>query len=371
MKNYIFLFILFLYSFYFSSTIKAQKYFGGDASMLPTYEKQGNIYYTEKGKAMPFLDMVKESGWNTIRVRLFVEPQYAPQAHQDEGVIQDLAYIIPFCQQIQDKGMDIMLDFHYSDTWADPGKQFIPQSWLKASKDALADSVYNYTKRSLITLKNNGITPKFIQVGNEITFGMLWPAGKVNPLENDNWDYLTQYIRSGSKACREICPQSKIIIHTEHAQQLKTTLSYYNHLKEYGVDYDIIGLSYYPMWHGSIPHLRRVLNALSDQYPDKKIMITETAFYYSHQKDQWAKSANQYGQYYSITPKGQAKFTRKLITMLNKQHNVIGVFWWFPEENESKYPVLKGWINRGLFDNNNGKALPAFYEFIKYKKNLP
>ena len=147
MKNYIFLFILFLYSFYFSSTIKAQKYFGGDASMLPTYEKQGNIYYTEKGKAMPFLDMVKESGWNTIRVRLFVEPQYAPQAHQDEGVIQDLAYIIPFCQQIQDKGMDIMLDFHYSDTWADPGKQFIPQSWLKASKDALADSVYNYTKR--------------------------------------------------------------------------------------------------------------------------------------------------------------------------------------------------------------------------------
>ena len=80
--------------------------------MLPTYEKQGNIYYTEKGKAMPFLDMVKESGWNTIRVRLFVEPKYAPQAHQDEGVIQDLAYIIPFCQQIQDKGMDIMLDFH-------------------------------------------------------------------------------------------------------------------------------------------------------------------------------------------------------------------------------------------------------------------
>lgn len=364
MKKYFLLFALCLSA----AAVSAQRLLGGDISLLPTYEANKTEYRDSTGRMVPFMDLVKtEGGWNAVRVRLFVNPENAPESAKKEGVCQDVNYIIPLCKQVKASGMKLMLDFHYSDTWADPSKQFTPKAWKQANVEALADSVYAFTKHSLLRLRKEGIEPELIQVGNEITFGMLWPSGRVDPLKEDNWDTLTRFISRGSEACREVCPKAKIIIHTEHAQDWKSTFGYYDKLRRHHVDYDIIGLSYYPMWHGTISHLNVVLDSLEANFPQKEIMIVETAGYYSHEKDPWA-TPNQFSEFFPITPQGQSEFTLELVSMLNYHPRVTGLFWWFPEENQSAQPQLTNWLNRGLFDNHNGRALPAFYEFSKFRK---
>lgn len=353
-----------------STTVCAysQRYLGGDISLLPTYEQAGTQFRDSTGTAKPFFDLVKtDGGWNSTRVRLFVNPGNASQDAKEEGVYQSLEYIIPLCKEIKASGMSLMLDFHYSDTWADPSHQTMPKAWATSSKEALVDTVYNYTRRSLSALKANGIEPDMIQVGNEITFGMMWQQGKADPLKDDNWKTLSDYLKAGVNACREICPNAKLIIHTEHAQSWEMTKGYYDKLQRYGVDYDIIGLSYYPMWHGTIGHLGVALDSLETHYPDKEIMIVETAAYYSHENDKWA-TPEKYSEFYPISAEGQREFTAELVSLLNRHPRVTGLYWWFPEENESGKRVITSWINRGLFDNNSGKALPAFYELRNYKK---
>ena len=357
-----------------------RKLLGGDASLLPSYEQHGTVYKDFNGRKVRFLPFVKKQGWNMIRVRLFVDPQNAPENHKGEGVCQDLNYVTDLCRQIKKAGMKIMLDFHYSDTWADPGKQFTPKRWEHCDKQQLADSVYAYTRSSLIALKKAGISPEMIQVGNEITNGMLWPTGHLYPKDGDKpadtspetmrerWDTLCDFLKVGSKACREVCPKAHIIIHTEKAGNWDVTRNYYQQLRLRQVDYDIIGLSYYPMWHGTIPNLGENLRRLNEFFPEKPVMIVETAAYYSHERDPWAKD-DQYAEFYPISVEGQTQFTRELVTELNKHRNVTGLFWWFPEENGFGNEVTKGWLNRGLFDNHNGQALPAMREFSRFGKN--
>ena len=305
-----------------------KKLLGGDVSLLPSYEAQHTVYKDFNGRKVSFLPFVKQQGWNAIRVRLFVDPANAPDGHKDEGVCQDLSYVIRLSRQVKKAGMQLMLDFHYSDTWADPGKQFTPHAWQQADRQTLTDSVYAYTRRVLQAMKKAGVAPDLIQVGNEITNGLLWPTGKLDPTSDER--------------------------------------SYYQHLRRYGVDYDIIGLSYYPMWHKSIPNLGRTLDKLAWLFPDKPVMIVEAAAYYSHDNDHWAKP-DQYAEFYPISVEGQTQYTQELVEELNKHHNVTGLFWWFPEENGFGNSVTKGWLNRGLFDNKTGQALPALKELSRFK----
>mgnify|MGYP002622902476 CR=1 FL=1 len=347
-------------------TVSAQtkRLLGGDISLLPSYEQQGTVYKDFDGKPVRLLPFLKQQGWNTIRVRLFVEPQNAPEDHKGEGVCQDLDYVIKFSRQIKKAGLKLMLDFHYSDTWADPGKQFTPNRWKDCDSAALTDSVYAYTRASLLAMKRAGVEPELIQVGNEITNGMLWPTGRLST--EKQWDVLCGLLKAGCRACREVCTKAQIIIHTEKAGDWDITKSYYQHLRRHGVDYDIIGLSYYPMWHGSIPNLGENLKRLNWLFPDKPVMIVETAAYYSHENDHWAKP-DQYSEFYPINVEGQTQFTRELVAELQKHHNVTGLFWWFPEENASGKEVTKGWLNRGLFDNHTGQVLPAMREFGQFR----
>ena len=351
-----------------ANTLWAQRFLGGDISLLPSYEKAATQYRTEKGKVKPALQLFKEDGgWNSARVRIFVDPSNARAESKDEGVCQDLPYVTELCKQIKQSGMSLMLDFHYSDTWADPAHQTTPKAWLQADIAALGDSVYQYTRKVLEALKEEGAAPDMIQVGNEITNGMLWPTGHVDPTQDDiRWSVLASFLRQGVKACREVCPKAKIIIHTERAGDWDVTKSYYESLLNHGVDYDIVGLSYYPMWHKDIPNLSRTLDSLDVHFPNKEVMIVETAFYYSHENDRWVTDKQQHSDLYPITPEGQAQFTRELVTMLNGHDNVTGLYWWFAEENESGKPVMDSWLNRGLFDNHTGRALPAFYELEKF-----
>lgn len=347
-----------------TTSIKAQKYVGGDISLLPSYEQAGVKFKDIKGHNVKLLPFLKKQGWNTTRVRLFVHPENANQQSKDEGVYQDIDYVIKTAREIKKAGMKFMLDFHYSDTWADPSHQFTPKAWENASATVMSDSVYKYTKESLMKLNNAGVTPDFIQVGNEISYGMLWPTGKVDIYDNKNWDILTDFIKSGCKACREICPKAKIIIHIERSGETVATHKYFNYMKQYNVDYDIIGLSYYPIWHGKSPILSNTLNMLEKDFPEKKVMIVETAYYYHYQPE--VEKEMDYSSVYPITPEGQKAYTATLINELKRHNNVNGLFWWFPEENCYNNKVIKFKINRGLFDNDSGKALPALYEMKRF-----
>jgi arabinogalactan endo-1,4-beta-galactosidase len=262
-----------------------------------------------------------------------------------------------------------MLDFHYSDYWADPGKQAIPHLWQNSRRDDLPDSVYQYTRRTLQAMKRQGVVPEMIQVGNEITNGMLWPEEKIawgKDNEQQSWDYLCRLLTAGCRACREVCPRAKIIIHTEKTGDWECTKTYYQQLRRHQVDYDIIGLSYYPMWHGTIPNLGQNLDRLQWLFPEKEVMIVETAAYYSHENDRWAK-ADSYAEFYPISREGQEQFTRELVSELRRHWNVRGLFWWYPEENACGNTLMPCWINRGLFDNKTGNALPAMKAFNLFK----
>lgn len=350
-----------------ASAQASEKLLGGDISMLARYEEQGTVYRDSKGNKVDVLQFFHDKKWNAMRVRLFVDPENAPGDHKDEGVCQDINYVTTLSRQIKDAGFKLMLDFHYSDTWADPGKQFIPKRWEKCSSQAMADSVYCYTRDCLKTLKRVGATPDLIQVGNEISFGTLWPTARVDSAKDSRWSILADILNHGAKACRTVCPEAKLIIHTEKAGEWEYTRDYYNELRNRKVDYDIIGLSYYPIWHRNVGVLAATLDSLAQQFPEKEVMIVETANYYSHDNDRWSKS-DDYSQFYPISPEGQRIFTHELVSELLRHDNVTGLFWWFPEENAYGNTVIKGWLNRGLFDNRTGKALPAIDEFARFRQ---
>ena len=344
------------------SAFAQQRYLGGDMSMLPSYEEVGTVYRDSAGKKVDPLKFLKRHGWNAVRVRLFVDPQFASKEHQGEGVCQDLNYVIRLSKQVKKAKLALMLDFHYSDTWADPAKQFMPKRWKDAAPESLPDSVYEYTRYCLQRMIAAGCTPDMIQVGNEITNGMMWKVGRVNAAGTEGFDVLSRLLKSGARACRELCPQAKLIIHTERAGDWAVTKNFYEQMRRCQVDYDIIGLSYYPMWHDRLPVLHNTLDSLAVVFPDKEVMIVETAAYYSHERDIWSKGPDQYAEFYPITTDGQLQFTKELMEELRKHKHVTGVFWWFPEENESGRQVTNYWLNRGLFDNHTGCAKPALYE---------
>ena len=355
-----------------TTMVSAQKYVGGDISLLPTYEEHGANYMDKDGKKISdLLFFLKDQGLNAMRVRLFVDPSRASDEAKGQGVRQDLDYVKILGKRIKEAGLNFMLDFHYSDTWADPGQQTTPYLF-KSVNTPVWEYIYHYTKESLQALVEAGATPDFIQTGNEISFGMLWDACKVTPNSSwnayldTNWDHFATALKNASKACREVCPEAKIIIHTEQCANNPTLdAAFFNRIKANEVDYDIIGVSYYPYFKGRISNLDKGLTKLETSFPDKQVMIVETGCGYHYTVGDKDK------QYYPLTYEGQRKFTEELVTMLNKHQNVKGLFWWFLEANEygldwATNRVTDGWYNASLFDNETGRALPALYELHNF-----
>ncbi len=352
-------------------TVSAQKYLGGDVSLLLTYEENGANYMDIDGKKITdLLAFLKEQGLNTMRVRLFVDPSKASAEAKGQGVRQDLEYVKKLGKKIKDAGLGFMLDFHYSDTWADPEHQTMPQEFIMVNTPAF-EYIYTYTKNSLEAMVTAGATPDFIQIGNEISFGMLWDGCKVKHNSDwtayldDNWDSFSKALKNASKACREVCPEAKIIIHTEQCANNPTLdVAFFNRIKANEVDYDIIGTSYYPYYKGPISNLDKGLTQLEINFPDKQIMIVETGCGYHYKMGDKETG-------YPLTYEGQQKFTAELITMLNKHQHVNGLFWWFLEANEygldwKTKRVTDEWYNASLFDNETGHALPALYELKNF-----
>lgn len=366
-----------------STTATAQKYAGGDVSMLPKYEEAGSKYLTSDGESISdVLTFFKDQGMNAMRVRLFVNPNKQTTENgkwtTDENVCQDLDWVKALGKRIKDKGLKFMLDFHYSDTWADPAKQWTPAAWADLDDAALAQKLYNYTKDALSQLKAAGAEPDMIQTGNEISYGMLWGVLNSSSLKqcypstkyDDNWSRFTNLLTQATKACREECPDAKIILHVERTStsQQKDNSNYialnyfYKKMKAANIDYDIIGLSYYPYFHGAISELEGAINLLETNYSDKKIMIVEFGYPYA-----WAVPGTTYNYTatYPYSDAGQKAITADVVTMLNKHNNVNGLFWWWPEYN-AYWTSLAGWYNAPLFDSQSGKASSAVTELGKF-----
>ena len=362
-------------------TAVGQKYVGGDISVLQSYEDHNVSYYDNAGNEID--DVMKylksESvGWNALRVRLFVNPnKTAPNedtgqidGKTDAQVCQDIDYVIRLGQRIKQEGFAFMLDFHYSDTWADPSNQWTPKAWLSLDDTQLEQKVYDYTTECLQALNEANATPDFIQIGNEVSYGMLWGAYAPNSNTNRcysstidaNWTRFINLLKKASTACRDKCPEAKIIIHTERSGKPSATQSIYEKLSS--VDYDIIGLSYYPFWHNGLSTLATTLNTLATAFPTKKVQIVETAYYYQYQPAVGSGIDIDFSSTWPISESGQAAFAKDLVTELKKHSNVDGLYWWFPEENGNgpNNQVLTGWINRGLWNNTTHKAHSGLYE---------
>ena len=341
------------------------KYVGGDISLLPKYEERGAIYYNANGgRITDMLGYLKDQGMNAMRVRLFVDPSKANAEDQGEGVCQDLPFVTALGQRIKAAGFNLLLDIHYSDTWTDPGQHSTPSSWTVAS--ALGDSVYSYTKDVLHAMIAAGATPDFIQVGNEVTYGMLWPTGHCYPsganYGNGTFANFANYLKRGIQACHEVCPAAKVVVHTEMSRVSNVT-SFYQSLSNYTSDYDIIGLSYYPYWHGDLNVLDGLLTTLETTYPTKKIQLVETGYPHAY----YPSGANYDLQsVWPATEAGQKAFAAALIEILNSHSHVNGLYWWFPEANEYGIhytnAVTTNWYNCGWWDNQNGQVMDALFE---------
>lgn len=345
----------------------AQHFVGGDISLLTKYEEHGAKYLDNNGNPCgDLLSFFKQNGHNAMRVRLFVNPSNASTTDKGQGVCQDLDYVIKLAKRIKDNGFALMLDFHYSDSWADPAKQFTPKEWLSLSDNELYTKIYEYTKDCLSKLNEAGATPDFIQPGNEISYGMLWGAEgsahkKYYAGQESNRERFTTLLKNAIKACREECPQAKIILHTERVPNTTYLGNFYSDMKSAGVDYDIVGLSYYPYWHKDLTQLDIAIKKMERDFADKKIMIVETGYFHHWQpKD----VENDYSSTWPISDDGQNKFTADLIEKLKTHESVIGLFWWSMESNEfgldwNTKRVTDNWYNAGLFDNQTGRANKA------------
>jgi arabinogalactan endo-1,4-beta-galactosidase len=308
-------------------------------------------------------------------------------------------------KRIKDAGFSFMLDFHYSDTWADPGKQWTPDSWKSLSDTELTNKIYEYTKDCLAQLKTAGATPDFIQTGNEISYGMLWgteaEAGGTGNNRNrcytnssdSNWTRFFNLLKKAALACREECPDAKVILHSERVATPNVLIDFFDRMKSNGIDYDIIGLSYYPYHHGDLATLETALNTLESKDYGKDIMIVEAGYYYAWQPAK-KSSTNpdgiefDYSDTYPITPTGQQAFTKALIELLNNHSKVKGLYWWWMEACENGLDwttkrVSEGWYNASLFNDNEkvngkdgitynypaGKAMPAIAELKNFLGN--
>ena len=358
-----------------ATTANAQKYVGGDISMLTKYEEAGVVYKNKSGNTVQALTFFKEQGLNAMRVRLFVDPSKASAEHKGEGVRQDLEYVKKLGKRIKDCDMKLMLDFHYSDTWADPSNQWTPDAWKNLNDEQLCNKIYEYTKDCLSQMKEAGATPDFIQTGNEISYGMLWgtEGSTANRCytssPNANWTRFINLLKKAGEACREECPDAKIIIHSERTPKPNVLTDFFDRMKNASLDYDIIGLSYYPAHHGNLAALETALTTLENKNYGKDIMVVETGYCYAwplaDSNNDGKEDGFDYTATYPYTEEGQRQYTAALIAKLNSHSSVKGLFWWWPEDNGNKNVTAKWW-NAALYNHSTGKPYAALYELKNF-----
>ncbi len=356
-----------------STTKPSPFYLGADISTLSEVEGQGGVYM-DGDKPGDALAIFMKNGWTCFRLRIWVDPR---------GGVNGLEYTTKLAKRIKDAGATFMLDFHYSDWWADPQKQNKPAAWAKLDFDALVKQTESYTASVIGTLKKAGATPDFVQIGNEITGGLLWPDAQVRvPLSRvkvfsgdvtvitppepyddaKQWNHLIRVLKAVGDGVRSaVTPDDRvrIVVHIDCGGDWPVTRWYFDHLTKAGVDFDVIGQSYYPNWHGTLENLRDNLRETIQRY-HKDVMVVETAY---PSRDTHPSPAAAKNMIWPQTPEGQKQFLADVIKTVKEAPagHGIGVNYWHPEATYFPNPAC-GWIGRpdanSLFDAR-GKPLPA------------
>ncbi len=255
------------------------KMLGADISFLPELEARG-MKFSDNGVEKDAIQILKDHGLNYVRLRIFNDPARDSGYSPGKGFC-DLANTKKMAKRVKDAGMKLLLDFHYSDYWADPGKQYKPAAWRNLSFEELKKALYDYTKDVIQQLKDQGTTPDMVQVGNEINHGIVWPDGNVA-----NFDGLAQLVNAGNAATRAVDPKIQLMLHVALGGQNDETVFFLENMMKRGVHFDVIGLSYYPKWHGTLDDLRDNIDDLVKRYK-KDVIVVE----YSAKKEEVNKIA--------------------------------------------------------------------------------
>ena len=363
---------------------------GMDLSTLLEMERCGAKYY-DHGQEMDILDIMKKYDVDTIRLRLWNDPKSESGEPYGAGN-NDLAETIAIGKRVTDAGLGVLLNFHYSDFWADPGKQIKPKAWASYGVEELEKAVYDFTKDSLQKVLDAGVNVTMIQVGNELSNGLLWPEGQL-----PNYDNVAKFVSAGIRACREVKADIPLMIHLDNGGNNALYRDWFDHYMERGEDFDYIGLSYYPFWHGTLHMLEDNMNDIAVRY-GKELIVAEVSMGHtmedyknyekltdSERKGYATKPELAAKVEYPMTVQGQADFTEDF---LNRVANVAdnkgtGFFWWEPAwipvpgsgwatPASLKYmndsgPCGNEWANQALFDYE-GNALPALEVIRDFQK---
>jgi len=333
---------------------------GADISFLPELEDHG-VRYLDRDEERDLLLLLRDHGYNAVRLKLW---------HTPEAPYNTLEQVLAMARRIEDAGMVFLLDLHYSDSWADPQKQFKPAAWEGLPFGVLADSLYAYTRAVVKALADQGTPPGIVQIGNEIRPGLLWPEGRVDE-EYDTpqqWDRLYMLLEAGIRGARAGAMDSPplTMIHYDNGAKNEPARAFFDELVARELDFDLIGLSFYPKWHGTLDELRFNLSDLSRRF-GRDIYVVETAYPWTLE---WKDEApNIMGTEEDLHPgfeptmEGQARFLREVRRAVEEvpDGRGRGVFYWAPE-----WIAVEGvdshWENAALFDFD-GRALPGLDAF--------
>jgi arabinogalactan endo-1,4-beta-galactosidase len=335
MKNYYWIFLLVTNLLHAIDSLAQTEFAkGADISWLPQMEAAGYVFRDTTGKPQDCLYILRDLGMNTVRLRVFVNPDQDPiNGHCSKAATIALAL------RAQKMGFRVMIDFHYSDSWADPSKQNKPKAWASHPFSVLLKDVYRHTYDVLSGLKNAGVTPEWVQIGNEIPGGFLWPDGCTH-----NWVKLGQLLNQGYAATKKVDPSIKVIVHVDEGNNIGKFNAFFDNVVKQQVKYDVIGLSYYPYWiqrdyTETIADLQKNLLDLVKKY-GKEVMVVETG-----------GEVNKIENTYSLLE----ATIRAVRAVPNNQG--LGVLYWEPQgvQSWSRYGLC-AWLE-------NGQPSPALNAF--------
>lgn len=371
---------------------------GMDLSTMLELEQCGAKYY-DNGQEMDILEVCKKYDVDTIRLRIWNDPK-SPEGEAYGAGNNDVDATIEMGKRVTEAGLGVLINFHYSDFWADPGKQYKPKAWEGLSVEELEQAVYDFTKDSMEKIINAGVNVTLIQVGNELSNGLMWPEGQLWGPEGelDNYETVAKFINAGIRACREVKSEIPIMIHLDNGGNNELYRRWFDHFIPCGEAFEYIGLSYYPFWHGRLKQLEDNMNDIAKRY-GKELIIAEVSMGFTmedygvyekleaHERKGYATKPHLLENIdYPMTVQGQVDFTKDF---LNRVANVVdnkgcGFFWWEPawipvpgsgwatpaslEYIHDKGPCGNEWANQALFDYE-GNALPSWEVIREFKKN--